>query len=187
MLIVEGPDGVGKTTLCRKLLESLPTHIYAHFSRLPAGFDYYWGYVERASRYIVQDRFHLSEVAYARARGDSSRLDTESYQILDGHLRLLGAYTILVTATQDLLASRWGPDQMYSLEKTLAAGRAFDQVHEEHAINRIVPDIDFRVRCTVHRPWVSDEEIAAILEAYRVRQSLIDDVARRRRLGLGRA
>lgn len=180
MLIVEGPDGVGKTTLCKKLLKGLPGHVYAHFTRLPPGFDYHWGYADRASRRVVQDRFHMSELAYAKARGERPMLDRHGYQLIDARLRLLGAVTVVVTASAELVASRWDNSQMYSLDATLAAAREYDRVLAE------CPwvDVDVVLRCDQGDPYVTDHAADAVLELYLERQRAVDAVARRRPPGL---
>jgi GTPase SAR1 family protein len=177
MIIIEGPDGVGKTTLAKKLLGHLMSHVYAHFTRLPPGFDYYWGYVDRMSRYVVQDRFHMSEVAYAEARGDDLRVDPETYRLLDGRLRLLGAYTVLVTATEDLVRERWDPTQMYDVERTLSACRVFNRIASDnrHDIKYrgYLFDVDHVVRCHEGSPYATDDDVDRVIGEYRVRQSAV--------------
>lgn len=175
MLIVEGPDCVGKTTLCRELLKRLPGYIYAHFSRLPEGFDYYWGYIERISRRVVQDRFHMSEIAYSRARGDEPRLTRETYRLVDAKLRLLGGFTVLITAERNLIASRWRKDQMYSLDKTLEAARIFEVLRDER--EEVGVDIDYAFHCTEGIPYVPGTAIDQIIDLYRQRRSLVDALA----------
>lgn len=180
MLIIEGPDGVGKTTLARKLLVGLPTHVYAHFTRLPSGFDYYWGYRERASRSVVQDRFHMSEVAYAVARGEPSRLDAETYRLVDGHLRGLGAVTVLLTAGPDLVRSRWDDGQMYDLGRTLAAAEVYEVIAGGGDAGVGPVDLDVVIQLSGGKPYATDDDARAVLELYRRRQVVVDDVGRRR-------
>jgi thymidylate kinase len=178
MIIVEGPDGVGKTTLCKKLLSFLPTHIYSHFTRLPRGFDYHWGYTDRISPDIVQDRFHLSELAYAVARGETPNLDEWSYKLVDARLRLAGGFTIVITADQDLIKNRWDESQMYNLDRTL---RAADQYME--LVHRSPPrwiDIDMTFHCTTEKAYVTDHEVRDIVERYQANRLRLKTVARER-------
>ena len=125
MLIVEGPDGSGKTTFCRELVKLLPTHIYAHFSRLPPGFDYYQGYIDRMSPNVVQDRFHISEIIYSELRGDKSPLTLENFRLIDAKLRLIGAYTVVILPDPNDVYDRWHEGQMYDREKTTTAARLY--------------------------------------------------------------
>lgn len=173
MIIVEGPDGVGKTTFCKKLLDRLPAHIYSHFTRLPEGFDYHWGYSDRVSRNIVQDRFHLSEVVYARARREESPLTPEMYRLVDAKLRLVGAVTVLVMADSELIESRWHGTQMYSLAVTLKAAMEYRHVDWP-------ADIDLVIQCDNDKPFPTDEDADKVVSIYLHRQSLISGIAGRK-------
>ncbi len=169
MIIVEGTDGVGKTTLCKTLLKSLSDHVYAHFTRLPPAFDYYWGYRQRASADVVQDRFHMSELAYAKARKEPSKLCPTTYKMVDGYLRGLGCLTVLVTAGNKLVESRWTPDQMFSLEATLEANSAFmDVALGDFKLDGKSYKIDFDLHFHVHEehPYVAGAEVDVVLERY---------------------
>lgn len=189
MLIIEGPDGVGKTTLAKRLVKELTSegYIYAHFTRLPPGFDRYWGYWERMSRKIVQDRFHMSEITYANAREEVTPLDPETYRLIDGCVRLYGGMTVLILASQELIESRWTHDQMFSLEKTKEAGRQYDKLSRDGGLmpdfrsNRIIQiDIDYTFYCSKDFPYVTDGAIDEILKQYRERQFIFKQVVRRR-------
>lgn len=178
MLIIEGTDGVGKTTLAKELLKALPTHIYAHFTRLPQEFDYFWGYVERMSQHVVQDRFHISEVAYSYARGDQPHFDIETARLLDGKLRLLGAYTVVITADEDLISQRWDPSQMYNLKATLEANKVFTSAVVNH-LDLWQFDVDFTTHLTKDHPYVTRHELDQILEGYLRRQRALSAVQSR--------
>lgn len=179
MIIVEGPDGVGKTTFCKKLLAHLPGHVYSHFTRLPPGFDYYWGYAERVGRGLVQDRFHMSEVAYAQARGEEPRLDKWDYRLVDSLVRRVGGVTVLITGTQELVRSRWDAGQMYDVKKTLAAAQVYEDIAAQPLMYQYV-DQDYLIRCTSDRPYPTEHDVGAVLDLYRQRQIDLDRVLRRR-------
>lgn len=187
MLIIEGPDCVGKTTLAKQLLEYLPRHIYTHFTRLPEGFDYYWDYVDRMSRYIIQDRFHLSEVVYSTAIGRECRLDELTYGMIDAKLRMLGGMVVLITADADLIEQRWDKSQMFSLDKTLIAADKYNRIYRQYLYQRRTPyllsstssfsmQIDFAHKCTAREPYVGAHIGSKILEMYCERQRHLDDI-----------
>lgn len=128
MLIVEGADLAGKTTLCQQLLKSLPDHVYSHYTRLPDGHDGFWHYVQSASKYHVQDRFHLSEVVYARVRGEETNLNLW-YDLLDGLLKWhFQAFTVLLIPTDRSIAERWREGEMYEKHKVLEANHIFHEL-----------------------------------------------------------
>src|SRR5690349_732982 len=106
MLIIEGSDLVGKTTFCAKLLkmEWAQTfgYTYQHLSKLSSGFNRLTGHLALARRRVIQDRFHLSDLAYRYALKEDQRLKPEEYRIIDGYLRGLGAYTVVVCADDEL-------------------------------------------------------------------------------------
>jgi thymidylate kinase len=183
MLIVDGPDGVGKTAFCRMLLEKLPAHVYSHFTKLPPEFDYYWGYAERMSRHVVQDRFHVSQPCYAAARGEEpfGLLVREGYRLVDARLTLLGGLTVLLTADPRLLEDRWHAGQMYALERTIEAARWFDRIAagEFPWIN-----VDFHHRSSERELYATNKFLDRVLEEYSYRQRLIADVSRRRQAPL---
>lgn len=177
MLIVEGTDLVGKTTFCRKLLEHLPAHIYAHFSRLPPQFDYYWGYVDRMSRHVVQDRFHMSELAYAWARGEEPHISPEQYRLIDAELRRLGAYTVLVVVDdRALLKDRMRVGEMYDFDTICKANDRFCGLWDGEFGNHYIVDIDYTARCSSTKPFPNEDDVTNVLAAYRARQLLIDEL-----------
>lgn len=183
MLIIEGPDCVGKTTLAHTLNKGLADlgYVYSHFTRLPYGFDRYWGYIERMSRRIVQDRFHLSEIVYAEARGDVSPLTPEMYNLVDARLRMLGGFTVLITADEELLRKRFSPhNQMFDLTRTLLTAEKYRHLDTEFPRYKI--DIDYRIDCLEKGGFhfATEYHINEILKRYRNRQLLINQLAQRR-------
>lgn len=182
MIIVEGADLVGKTTLCKKLVERLPGHVYAHFTRLPDSFDRYWGYHERASRGIVQDRFHMSEVAYAAMRGDlgSSGLTPEVYRLVDARLRRLGCMTVLLVAEPELLERRMREGEMYNISQILHVNAIFKEIIESRGGSLGYDmDVDFWTEGFETKPYVLEEEIDELVERYETRQETLRDITDR--------
>lgn len=202
MLIVEGPDLVGKTTLCKKLVGSKELHdlgyIYKHFSRLPENFGYYWGYLEHMAPRSVQDRYHMSEIAYAYARGEQqSPLSPLCYRMVDGYLRTIGAFTVVITADHRLLESRYDKkrhdDEMYDKEKVLLANSVFFEMAESKsftylsdAMRNYEVDVDAHIHLTEEKPWPSDQDLRNVLNAYLRRHREWSSEMSRRTIQFGR-
>lgn len=190
MICIEGPDAVGKTTFAKKLLKLINErtkgrHVYAHFTRLPEGFDSYWGYIERASRFIVQDRFHMSEVTYAPARGDIPRICPETYRLVDAKLRSLGAFTVLIVSDPDLVEERCDDTQMFNKEQN----KAVAEIYQTIAITKVLqlpgakdiyePDIDYIITTNRVKPYATEDDAERIVDLYFNRQSVLTSTAHR--------
>lgn len=194
MLIIEGPDLVGKTALAKRLEARHEFQdrgmIYRHLSRLPPGFDTPWQYRSLMGRRTIYDRFHVSEPAYCYARGEaSSQLSPEKVRLLDGWLRGLGAFTVLITADDDLLRERHAKraaDEMYPVETVLRANEAFRWMGNVWVNGPMEPtcideryrfDFDVWLHCTADRPWPSSEQwIDNIVDRYLERQAVLEHV-----------
>ena len=190
MLIVEGTDLVGKTTLCHRLLEQVRKtelgdgHVYRHFTRLPKGFRFPQDYLTHAHRRTVQDRFHMSEIAYAFARGqDCSPLCAEKYRVVDGYLRLLPAVTVVVAAKPEVLEARYqqhvaaGREEMYDILTVLNANQAFCYLMKgnfQFGDETYSPDCDVTYYVEKEDQWPAEdaELVEKVVELYRNRQAL---------------
>jgi hypothetical protein len=100
MLVIEGPDNVGKTTLAREVCRVMGAH-YAHMTRPTEDFDFFQGYKEIIRRNylerdvpVVQDRFHFGGIAYHRDVLTIPRLE-----IVSSWVRALGGLIVLVHAS----------------------------------------------------------------------------------------
>lgn len=154
MLIIEGSDAVGKTTLCHELVAKLPRHMYSHLSRPAPKFNKYWDYVDRMNQYLVQDRYHLSEIVYAEMRGDKTDLTPEVYRLVDARARLIPAFTVVVVADSELIESRWKhteDEQMYSLQQSLEVNLMFDKLDQYFPKFEI--DVDMKIICNHRTPY----------------------------------
>lgn len=71
MIIIEGADGVGKSTLANRLSEKLGWPIH-HMGVPDPDFDYMGGYLEKIVEYgprCILDRFHLGAFVYGTILG----------------------------------------------------------------------------------------------------------------------
>lgn len=189
MLIVEGTDLVGKTTFAQKLVKALHSdgYVYRHMTRLPIGFVHPIDYFPLAMRRAVYDRFHMSEIAYAAARGDDTDLCPERYRLVDAYLRGLGAYTVVIVADDELIKERWGRDEMYDQSTVHRANAAFKEVTKTEAMMdnaelfKYDVDCDMVIYCSKHMPYPTDDHVNDVLEKYRMRQITLHSIQVRER------
>lgn len=110
MIVVEGPDGSGKTTLAHRLAQ-LRGLRYEHAGPPEEGIDHVRWYLDRTGPY-VWDRFHLGEETYG-ACGFSRRGTWAERERVREHLRSVGAMVIVLHASrfEDLRTD--GRQEMY--------------------------------------------------------------------------
>lgn len=131
MLIVEGTDKVGKTTLCAKLLEALRERkcpVTGESSKPPPpGWDYYWGYIPSITANVVMDRFVMSELCYGEAARDGSGIGPETYRLLDADMREYGAVTVVIVADDAWLDRQLEKerDVMFGVDAIKSVNRLF--------------------------------------------------------------
>lgn len=115
IIIVEGPDGAGKTTRINQLLESHPGSSYQHFSnpKTPQEADDYWQVYAKAikdtdpNKVAIFDRSWYSDRVYGP-------IFRERMEMLDLHVEMLealvykhgGGFVIYCTAPTKLLWKR---------------------------------------------------------------------------------
>lgn len=138
MLIIEGPDLVGKTTLalaCQKILASKGyAHVYQHFTKLPEAFDQFLDYLPHIRRNVVQDRFHMSREAYGRALGNQAVNSLLEIQLIDARIRMQGGMTVIVSASERFIRHQWQSkdrDEMYKLDDVIKVMKEYDRIHAQ--------------------------------------------------------
>lgn len=166
MIIIEGTDLLGKTTLAKKLCENGLN--YQHFTRLSDDFHRFYDYLPFIKVNNVLDRFHMSEPAYIKARGDKLTTNTVWYSTLDRHILNACGFTVLMTAEPDLIRSRWGREEMYDLDTVLKANDAFLEIAESFEIFDMPVHYDLHFHLTIEKPWVSFEECEFILNCHQL-------------------
>ena len=177
MIIIEGSDQTGKTTLARKLSEriALQLHgddkswerIYRHMGRPPDDFDHVSGYVDQVGP-VVWDRFHLGALVYGKILRNGGCPSSKEMLWVQRYLRWQGAIVVV------LHADRWWMKEhvnttrkeMYTRDIILDANDLFRLVSK--SANHGEPYCDFEHNVTDGN-WCVDTDIDMIIEAWRDR------------------
>jgi hypothetical protein len=150
MLIIEGTDLTGKTTLAKELVKRLCSqnewHLYQHLTRPPAGWDYYEDYIKLMHPRSVWDRFHMGNLVYQEIDGTGTQHTPISYGMLDAHVRLQCGMVIVCIAAEDVIEAAWKRkphgDEMFRLDILLKVNERYKQLcHGE--VHGWSPMIDF--------------------------------------------
>jgi thymidylate kinase len=153
MLIIEGTDKLGKTTLCKtlqkKIMDTCGEDVpYTHYGVRPRNFDFYNDYSKRIQPWTIADRFHYSEYAYEKAQGKEPRYSQEVLEMLCGEVLSVGGFVVLLISSTDFLMKclKSVPDEIFensilyrvnTLYKCLAETRLTDckfvvEITEKH-------------------------------------------------------
>lgn len=179
ILIVEGPDLVGKTTLaleCQKVLARRRyPHIYSHFTRLPVAFDRYWDYLPHVRRTVVQDRFHMSRQAYGRQFLEQERMNDIELKLLQSAIWQVGGFTVVCVArTDEFLKTQFANkdrEEMYKVDGILGVNRKYVDIIQSR-------EFDIDLVMYAEDGWPS-ERAEEVVDKYLARQQELDDVLSR--------
>jgi thymidylate kinase len=103
LVIVEGPDGVGKTTLCRNLQRRIPRSHFARFGPADTPDRIFEHFIRDmlylGGRFGIADRFYLSSMAYGEVFRGKPDMDRETAKAFEHWLRIASPYMFLVLVT----------------------------------------------------------------------------------------
>jgi thymidylate kinase len=148
MLVLEGPDQMGKTTIAKRLCQ-LGDWEYRHMTIRPAGWRFPEDYYELIQPGVVQDRFHLGAYAYQGFLFDRMGVWER--------IKATGGMIVLITADPRFLLKRWNRDrhEMFPAKKVLDANCRFQECEN---------DIHFHL--DERHDWISDDVVQEIADEY---------------------
>jgi len=170
MIIIEGPDLVGKTTLAKKIAERAKLR-YRHLSRMPDVFDFFHGYTQMMHPHVVHDRMFLSEPVYATARGDQTPLTPERFHYVQGYAQTIGCITISVMTSLEAIEKRYREreaEEMYNWETMVRVHATWMELLYPSMSNplwKYHPHIDYRVMLGDDE-FVNDELIHNVISSH---------------------
>ena len=118
MIILEGPDRCGKTSVSAALLSMDASLLYHHFTKPPQDpFEYFARFFTTTRPNVVVDRCHWSEPAYGRVYRDGSKLSDTQFIQLDMMLLASHAQIIYMYDEPSQIRSRWSSKEMFPSDK----------------------------------------------------------------------
>jgi thymidylate kinase len=139
-IIIEGPDGSGKTTLIRELLHTFqyPT-IHVVQPRLPSVLQMIK--LIYASP-VIFDRFHLSPVVYGKVLRDGPELSKDTVGILEDLLFKHGFVQIIcLTRIETMLHNNRKEAQVYETVKLVSVVEKLYEAYLVEAANTRLPTL----------------------------------------------
>lgn len=173
MIILEGPDNVGKTTAAKKLAAIIAEELklpadrcYRHMTKPPDDFDHVREYMERVGPH-VQDRFHLGAITYGRLTGNGNCPTARKMHLVQRYLRWQGCVVVVMHAERDWLRrSQFGKEEMYRLDTILDVNDAYRALLSTTNRGEPYHDIEHDVS---KKGWPDDAMLRTWIDAWRGR------------------
>lgn len=157
MLIIDGPDSIGKTTLAKRLVKMANERLvgtveqqheqvkitYRHMTRPSDSFDYFNDFhnLILGANHTVQDRFHLGTIAYDDPNPKYSR---DQLRIIESWIYRQGSVIILLLPTNlNYYKERliqFAKEEMFDVERMVKAATVYQDI-----ANREVDEVSFGI------------------------------------------
>ena len=177
MLIIEGSDLVGKTTLIKAICDEASERgfpmIPQHFGLLPNNWDFYGDYFPYVTQRTVMDRFILSEVVYGETLRDGSRIHEGYFKALQAYIETYKSMTVIIAAEPEFFKEHVHRQMQYRAEvfredQICKVNDAFLSVMVNRHLNEF--EIDYDIAREIHNdrdfPSSDPEFVSEIVETY---------------------
>jgi thymidylate kinase len=102
LIIIEGADCTGKTTLAKKLIKTIGEEHVSLLSKGPPALsdpvmEYIWplsGYIPNTKQHFICDRWHIGEMIYPNIFHRRSIMSIRDFMVIDNAIRALGALIV---------------------------------------------------------------------------------------------
>lgn len=115
MILIEGPDRCGKSTVAKEVMKLLPRWSYRHHTKPPVDpVAYFSWFLADARPRVVVDRLHWSDYAYGKTYDEvGMKLTPHEWRMVELALATQGTTVLLLTDAAENIVKRWGKDEMY--------------------------------------------------------------------------
>jgi hypothetical protein len=116
VIILEGCDRTGKTTVAKALRSLLPGWSYRHHTVPPAGltcYEYHLQFLADSHARVIVDRLHWSDYAYRKVYG-GDQMTLHRWRCIELAAMSRNATVLLMTDTIANITSRWTEREMYT-------------------------------------------------------------------------
>lgn len=189
MIVIEGPDLAGKTTLAEALFQRITREertrhpMVRHFTKVLPHFDKFWGYQQCCQRDVIIDRFHLSHVIYRHVGDEQHHLDPCRYRMVDAEITRVGGLIVLVAPQPDIIAARYDSLQrpeMYDRDYILRVAAEFHKLTLTREIETATGVYQPRVDMAFTQGQPTLEMVGMIMGEWCLRQMVLDQICGQR-------
>lgn len=143
LIIIEGADCTGKSTLARAIMETDVENGMTYITKGPPTYknpvqEYLWPlsrYVPGDGFHYVCDRWHIGEMIYPEVFNRETTMNKEHFKIIDGVLRNLGAFVIHLHPGWDTVKERYekrGDKRITNIDQLWKSYDLFDTFMYNH-------------------------------------------------------
>lgn len=189
MLILTGPDNVGKTTLAHRLTE-LAYEInpfkgtkfpYRHLSRPSEDFNFFTDYISLIDINTIWDRFHIEAIAYH----DPVPYDQNKLKYIESWLYKLGSMIIICLPDSNfnykLRLEKSNRKEMFDVDRNIKAFQIYEDIIYDPEELIVKPTYDEVIEVVIDYngkivSTANDEHLKTILKTWFDRIRLVDEI-----------
>lgn len=135
MIIIEGVDRCGKSSVAKTLRKILPEWSYRHHTKPPMNpYGYFSGFIADSRPKVIVDRFHWSEPVYGKTFRGSTGLSRIEFAKLDLMCLSQNAKIIYMADLLENIESRWDDQEMFSSSGIPSLIQEYEKVISETPI-----------------------------------------------------